>query len=161
MLRCRTCKECFSEPKGTPLFDARLPPEKVESVLEQVAEGCGVRQTGRLCKAAPNTVARYSRLAGTHARDAHEELVRLSPRTTEVQFDEKWAFVAEKEAHCDRKDSADDHKGDYWDQVPLDPEHRLVVGVVPDARTIENTEALVAEFRRRAGRAADIADDQR
>jgi hypothetical protein len=48
MLRCRTCKARFSERKGTRLFDARLPPEKVDSVLEHVAEGCGVRQTGRL-----------------------------------------------------------------------------------------------------------------
>ena len=30
MLRCRTCKARFSERKGTPLFDARLPPEKVD-----------------------------------------------------------------------------------------------------------------------------------
>jgi IS1 family transposase len=33
----------------------------------------------------------------------------------------------------------------------LDPEHRLVVAAVPGARTIENTEALVGEFRRRTG----------
>jgi IS1 family transposase len=33
----------------------------------------------------------------------------------------------------------------------LDPEHRLVVAVVPGARTIENTEALIEEFRRRTG----------
>lgn len=79
MLRCSTCKARFSERKGTPLFDARLPPGKVESVLEHVAEGCGVRQTGRLCKVAPNTVARYSRLAGAHARDAHDDLVAVSP----------------------------------------------------------------------------------
>jgi LacI family transcriptional regulator len=79
MLRCRTCKARFSERKGTPLFDARLPPEKVESVLEHVAEGCGVRQTGRLCRVAPNTVARYSRIAGEHAEAAHDELVELSP----------------------------------------------------------------------------------
>ena len=79
MLRCRTCKARFSERKGTPLFDARLPPEKVESVLEHVAEGCGVRQTGRLCRVAPNTVARYSRLAGEHAEAAHDDLVALSP----------------------------------------------------------------------------------
>ena len=74
---------------------------------------------------------------------------RFPPLTTEVQFDEKWAFVAKKEAHCDRSDPADDHKGDYWDHVALDPEHKLVVAVVPGTRTIENTEALVADFRRR------------
>src|ERR671917_361206 len=79
MLRCRTCKARFSERKGTPLFDARLPPETIESVLEHVAEGCGVRQTGRLGRVALNTVARYSRIAGGHAQGLHDELVAISP----------------------------------------------------------------------------------
>ena len=79
------------------------------------------------------------------------------PRTRQVQFDEKWAFVAKKEKNCDRSDPADDHKGDYWDHVAFDPEHRLVVAVVPGARDVENTEGLVAEFRRRTGnRAMDL-----
>src|SRR4051794_10199871 len=73
------------------------------------------------------------------------------PRTRQVQFDEKWAFVAKKEKNCDRGNPADDHKGDYWDHVAFDPEHRLVVAVVPGARDVENTEALVTEFRRRTG----------
>jgi len=149
ILRCRTCKARFSERKGTPLFDARLPPAKVESVLEHVAEGCGVRQTGRLCRVAANTVARSSRLAGEHAKAAHDELVAISPRTTEVQFDEKWTFVAKKEANCARSDPADDHKGDHWDHVALDAPHRLVLCVVPGTRTVENTEALVDDTRRR------------
>src|SRR4051794_38258325 len=76
---------------------------------------------------------------------------RFPPLTTEVQFDEKWAFVAKKEANCDRTDPADDHKGDYWDHIAFDSEHKLVVAAVPGARTIENTEALVEEFRRRTG----------
>jgi IS1 family transposase len=76
---------------------------------------------------------------------------RFPPRTRQVQFDEKWAFVAKKQAHCDRDDPADDHKGDYWDHIAFDPEHRLVVAVVPGARDVENTEALVTEFRRRTG----------
>ena len=33
--------------------------------------------------------------------------------------------------------------------MAFDPEHRLVVSVVPGARTLENTEALVADFHRR------------
>ena len=39
--------------------------------------------------------------------------------------------------------------GDYGDHVAFDPEPTRVVAVVPGARTIENTEALVADFRRR------------
>ena len=73
------------------------------------------------------------------------------PRTRQVQFDEKWAFVAKKEKNCDRGDPGDDNKGDYWDHVAFDPEHRLVVAVVPGARDVESTEALVTGFRRRTG----------
>ncbi len=79
MLRCGACKARFSERKGTPLFYSRLRPEKVESVLENIAAGGGVRQTGRLCKVNRGTVGRLSRLAGEHARDLHDELVALSP----------------------------------------------------------------------------------
>lgn len=32
-LRCRTCRDRFSERKGTPLFDSRLPEEKTVAVL--------------------------------------------------------------------------------------------------------------------------------
>jgi hypothetical protein len=47
LLRCRTCKARFSERKGTPLFDARLPEQKVVALLHHVAEGVGVRKTSR------------------------------------------------------------------------------------------------------------------
>jgi len=74
-----------------------------------------------------------------------------------VQFDEKWSFVAKKQAHCDPDHPADDQKGDWWDHVAFDPEHRLVVAVVPGARDVENTEALVAEFHRRTeGRTMEL-----
>ncbi len=73
------------------------------------------------------------------------------PSTREVQFDEKWAFVAKKEKHCDPDDPADDRKGDTWDHVALDAESRLVVSVVPGERTAEDAAALVADFKRRTG----------
>ena len=69
----------LAKAKATALKSTGAAQEKVESVLEHVAEGCGVRQTGRLCRVAPNTVARYSRIAGEHAETAHDELVELSP----------------------------------------------------------------------------------
>jgi hypothetical protein len=76
---------------------------------------------------------------------------RFPPRTREVQFDEKWAFVAKKEANCDPLDPADDHKGDTWDHVAFDAESRLVVSVVPGERTAANVVAVVEDFQRRTG----------
>ena len=79
LLRCRTCKARFSERKGTPLFDAQLPEDKVVALLHHIAEGVGVRKTGRLVGVNKNTVVRYCLLAGDHAQHLHDELVAFSP----------------------------------------------------------------------------------
>src|SRR4030042_6910891 len=71
------------------------------------------------------------------------------PESREVQFDEKWSFVGKKQKHCDPADPDDDKQGDNWDHVALDPEHRLVVSVVPGKRTGEHVEALVRDFKTR------------
>jgi transposase-like protein len=79
MLRCRACKARFSERKGTPLFGSHLPQEKAASVLQHIAEGNGVRKTGRLVGVSRETVARYGKKAGAHAAALHDELVAASP----------------------------------------------------------------------------------
>jgi IS1 family transposase len=76
---------------------------------------------------------------------------RFPPSTREVQFDEKWSFVFKKQEHCDPDDPADDHHGDWWDHVALDPETRLVLAVVPGARDAEGVEEVVSEVKDRTG----------
>jgi transposase-like protein len=79
LLYCKSCKARFSERKGTPLFDSRLPEEVAVSLLEHIAEGVGVRKTGRLVGVSKDTVVRYSLRAGQHAKLLHDELVAFSP----------------------------------------------------------------------------------
>lgn len=68
-----------------------------------------------------------------------------------MQVDEKWAFVGKKDKHCDPEEPADAKQGDNWDHVALDPEHRLVVSVVPGKRSAENVEKVVQDFKARTG----------
>jgi hypothetical protein len=49
LLYCKTCKDRFSQGKGTPLFDSRLREDRAIAVLHHIAEGCGLRQTSRWC----------------------------------------------------------------------------------------------------------------
>jgi IS1 family transposase len=151
LLYCRCCRVRFSERKGTPLYRAHLPEDKVLSILEHVHEGCGVRKTARLVKVHPDTVSRYSRAAGDHSRNAHDDLVAHSPETREIQMDEKWSFVAKKQKNCDQDDPEDRFRGDCWDHVAFDPEHRLVVSVVPGERTAESAQELVSDVKERLG----------
>jgi hypothetical protein len=78
------------------------------------------------------------------------------PETREIQLDEMWSFVAKKQANCDPDDPADDHKGDWWDHVVYDAEHRLVLAVVPGAHSIENAEEAVGEAHDRTGGRGDV-----
>ncbi len=66
-----------------------------------------------------------------------------------MQFDEKWSFVGKKEKHCDPDDPVDALQGDNWDHVAFDPEHRLVVSVVPGKRTAEHVHELVHDCKQR------------
>jgi hypothetical protein len=59
--------------------------------------------------------------------------------------------VGKKQEKCDPDNPADAHRGDYWDHIAYDPEHRLIVSVEPGARVAENVEAVVADFKRRTG----------
>jgi len=77
-------------------------------------------------------------------------------------FDEKWAFVGKKEKRCkddeptDRQQT-DRQQGDNWDHVAYDPEHRLVVSLVPGKRTAKNIEKLLLDFKKRtAGRMMNL-----
>ena len=94
-VRCRTCRQEFSERRGTALFGVHLPTAKALSVLEHVADGCGVRQTSRLTGASTNTVMRLTQKARAHAAAIHDELARHLA-VQEVQLDEKWSFVGKK-----------------------------------------------------------------
>ena len=94
-VRCRTCKAEFSERKGTPLFGAKLPVAKIESIALHLMEGDGQRKTGRLTGHKQDTVARWGRRLGAHAKNLHDELAKnLDVR--EAQFDEMWSFVGKK-----------------------------------------------------------------
>jgi IS1 family transposase len=146
-LYCRSCRARFSERKGTPLYRADLPEDEVLSILEHITEGCGARKTARLVKVRPDTVSRYTRAA--RARAAHDDLVARSPETREIPMDEARSFVAKKEKNCDEDDPADRFRGDCWDHVAFDPEHRLIVSVVPGERTAESVDQLVGDVKRR------------
>jgi LacI family transcriptional regulator len=79
LLYCRSCKARSSEREGTPLFGSQLTEEKAVSILEHLAERNGVRATARLVRVNRNTVVRYARVAGEHARQLHDEVVAFPP----------------------------------------------------------------------------------
>jgi IS1 family transposase len=68
-----------------------------------------------------------------------------------LQLDEKWSFVGKKEKNCSPQDEADACLGERWDFIALDPDSRLVLGVVVGKRVGENAVALLEDVKRRLG----------
>lgn len=94
-LRCRTCQKDFSERKGTVWYQSKLPKEKALTLARHLAEGDGIRKTGRLVGATQGTVIRWNRLLGEHGKALHDEKVR-HVAVREAQGDEMWSFVEKK-----------------------------------------------------------------
>jgi hypothetical protein len=67
----------------------------VIQVAEHLAEGTGLRATGRLCGVSYNTILRLAKRAGEHAAAFHDAKVR-HVHVNQVQADEAWAFVGTK-----------------------------------------------------------------
>jgi IS1 family transposase len=57
--------------------------------------------------------------------------------------------VYKKEKNCDENNPADARRGDNWDHVALDAEHKLVLEVVNGKRTEANTKLLVRKTAKR------------
>jgi transposase-like protein len=79
LLYCKACKARFSEFKGTPYYNSKLPHDQVSEVLEHLNDGCGTRQTARLVGVCNDTVTRLALLAGRHSKGTHDEVVAFSP----------------------------------------------------------------------------------
>src|SRR5512135_1251215 len=74
----------------------------------------------------------------------------------EVQLDEKWAFVSQKEKSCDPLDPLDRLRGDDWDHTAVDPESRLRLALVPGKRDGDACKDLVQQVHNRTAGRTDL-----
>jgi transposase-like protein len=146
LLRCGSCHEEFSERRHTALFNTKVSEAKAEDIIDHLDEGCSVRATSRLTKAAKATVARLLKTSGRHAqRFHHQEVHDLRPRA--IQFDEQWSFVKKKQKNCGPEEVH--QAGDFWAHTAIAPDSKLIVSLVVGKRTQEQTQVLVSDTQSR------------
>jgi IS1 family transposase/transposase-like protein len=119
-LRCRCCQQEFSERKNTALWNSKIPEEKAVSVAEHLADGCGIKSTGRLVKVDPSTVRRLNQKVGTHGRRYHEQEVH-EVAVSELQADERYGFAGSKAQPA-------------WEAELMDPASKFILAHVQGAR---------------------------
>lgn len=89
---------------GSHLFE-----DKARSVLDHLREGNGTRQTGRLVGVHRQTATPLSGGPDSTLKRTTTSTWLFPPRTREVQFDEKWVFVAKQQKNGDPTNPADAH----------------------------------------------------
>lgn len=87
LFKCKTCKRTFSERRGTPLHNCKLPDEKVYQIIRCLSEGAGVRATGRIVGVNKDTVEYVIERVGTHIEQVTEYLMNEC-HLEECQLDE-------------------------------------------------------------------------
>ena len=104
LLSCRTCRDRFSEPKGTPLGSAaHLPEDKVTSILEHIHQGCGVLKTWVPCQGPSRDRQPLRPLPVIIAAPCTTSWWPTRPRPAKLlEMDENWSFVAKTEKNCDQ-----------------------------------------------------------
>ena len=92
---CRECRQTFSENRGTFFFGLQTPREKILTALKMIAEGGGIRATGRAIGVDKDTVQRWVERAGKHAEEVSAYLT-VDCHLSEAQLDALWTFVKKK-----------------------------------------------------------------
>ena len=99
---CRECRQTFSENRGTFFFGLITPREKVLTALKMIAEGGGIRATGRAIGVDKDTVQRWVERAGKHSEEVSAYLT-VDCHLSEAQLDALWTFVKKKTGNSRRR----------------------------------------------------------
>ena len=92
LYRCRTCGHCFSETRGTPFFAMKTPREEIVRVLALLPEKGGIRGLARATGYDKDTIQKWVKRAGEHAKAVTEYFMH-DLQLTRVQVDEIWSFI--------------------------------------------------------------------
>jgi len=95
LLKCRTCKHCFSETRGTPFFCLHSTKEEVLSVLAMLPEKGSIRGLARATNHSTNTISHWLNVAGEHCREVNEYYLH-DLMLERVQVDEIWSYIKKR-----------------------------------------------------------------
>ena len=95
MLKCKVCKERFSETRNTVFFHSHYSSETIRQIINCTSEGNGVRATARMLELSKDGVNKIVLKAGEHCQMVLSSLL-TSLHLEECQLDELWTFVQKK-----------------------------------------------------------------
>jgi IS1 family transposase len=146
LFRCARCGARYSGRRATALWNVRLCEEDYIQVAMSLAEGCGIRTTGRILDVDKGTVQRCALQAGQQCQFV-ESVLMHHLHLEECQLDEMWSFVYKKQGHLDPFEQLRDDIGDLWLHVAFEARLKLFVAIVPAKRTLESLRTVTRTVR--------------
>jgi IS1 family transposase len=146
LFRCARCGARYSGRRATGLWNVRLCDEDYLRVATSLAEGCGIRTTGRILDVDKDTVQRCALQAGQQCQFV-ESVLMHHLHLQECQLDEMWSFVYKKQGHLDPFEQLRDDIGDLWLHVAFEARLKLFVAIVPAKRTLQSLRTLTRTVR--------------
>jgi len=92
LLKCKTCKRCFSETRGTVFFHMHAPRDEVLRVLAMLPEKGSIRGLARATNHSQNTIINWIRAAGEHCKEVNDYYLN-DLKLERVQVDEIWSYI--------------------------------------------------------------------
>lgn len=144
--RCLACEKTFQEAQDKPLGEMLLPMDKALSVLEHLVEGCSIRTTARIAKIHHGTVLSLLETVGAKCAALLDEMIVDVP-VSNVQCDEIWGFVEQKEAtkKMNGKES-DESIGDAYCFIAVERDTKLILAWHLGRRTSADTQIFTEKL---------------
>jgi len=93
--KCKTCRQTFTETKGTVFYRRHTPEDEIIDTLAHIAEGSRISSLARAKGHKEDTIIEWIREAGKRA-EAIEEVLLADYQLTRGQIDGLWAYVGNK-----------------------------------------------------------------
>ena len=93
--QCKTCKQTFTETKGTIFYRRRTPEEEIIETLAFIAEGVRISSLARVKGHKEDTILDWLRAAAQHAEEI-EEILMAEYHLDQGQLDALWSYVGNK-----------------------------------------------------------------
>lgn len=138
-LECIVCGKTFMETTNTIFYRKRVAAETIWQVLKALAEGLGIRATGRVFDLDPDTVKEWLRQAAEHMERVSHYLIH-DLHLTQVQVDELWALLGRQDVD---EQSQQKQRATRWVWAGTDPVSKLMLAFVVGDRSLVCAQLLI------------------
>ncbi len=92
LLKCRTCKRCFSETRGTAFFGLDTLQEEVLRTLAMIPEKGSIRGVARATEHGKDTICKWVKVTGAHSKEVTDYFLK-DMNLKKVEVDEIWLYI--------------------------------------------------------------------